>query len=424
MQDISGYIFDASEWDSPTLLDKEGNVVDDDLYVTDKDMASWVVINGKMYTSWGTSHYGAIINALLSIHHLDTEEQLEAKFKESIDDMCEEIRQHDVYEEGRFWKRWNIIQLTGGPSIRRMYNEVCQTFGVNPNDVYILEPIKDYNIAHSYDLYNVVKLNQANMAESKHINESMEETVEPNDINLSSFKLRNQLNPKIWDGDVLKSQVRLQLMQIADDFWKDIDIKWVEPEDAYLTGSICNYNWSHYSDIDLHLVVDFSKVSEKKEFVKMFFDSKKSEWNKAHEGLNVFGFGVETYVQDIDETVEAGGIYSLYTNKWVKEPEQGELEDLDNDESTDVRAIASEYINKIDDLSDEYEASTEKPQYDDLLTRANALYKEIKDNRKKSLAKDGEMGVWNIVFKVLRRSGHMGRLIQLRSEIYDKVMSL
>ena len=51
-------------------------------------------------------------------------------------------------------------------------------------------------------------------------------------------------------------------------------------------------------------------------------------------------------------------------------------------------------------------------------------YKEIKDKRKEALAKDGEMAVLNIVFKVLRRSGHMGRLIKLRSEIYDKVMSI
>jgi len=263
------------------------------------------------------------------------------------------------------------------------------------------------------------------MAQDKHIAESMQqETVEPNDINLSSFRLKKQLNPRIWDGDKLKSQVRLQLMQIADDFWKDIDIKWVEPEDAYLTGSICNFNWSSYSDIDLHLVVDFGKVSEKKEFVKMLFDSKKSEWNKAHEDLNVFGFGVETYIQDVDETVESGGIYSLYKNQWIKEPEQGELEDLDNKESNSVRDTAASYINKIDELSDEYEEATEAPQFESLLTRANALYKEIKDKRKEALAKDGEMAVLNIVFKVLRRSGHMGRLIKLRSEIYDKVMSI
>ena len=44
-------------------------------------------------------------------------------------------------------------------------------------------------------------------------------------------------------------------------------------EDLRLTGSLANYNWSEYSDVDLHLVVDFEKIDEDIELVKAFFDS-------------------------------------------------------------------------------------------------------------------------------------------------------
>ena len=80
--------------------------------------------------------------------------------------------------------------------------------------------------------------------------------------------------------------------------------------------AICNFNWSSFSDIDLHLVVDFKEVDEKTEFVRSYLDSKKNEWNNEHENLNIFGHQVELYVQDIDETPESDGIYDLEENDW------------------------------------------------------------------------------------------------------------
>ena len=39
--------------------------------------------------------------------------------------------------------------------------------------------------------------------------------------------------------------------------------------------------------------------------------------------------------------------------------------------------------------------------------------------RKKSLEIEGEMGVGNLAFKVLRRTEYMGKLIELKNAIYD-----
>ena len=39
--------------------------------------------------------------------------------------------------------------------------------------------------------------------------------------------------------------------------------------------------------------------------------------------------------------------------------------------------------------------------------------------RKDSLDKDGEFGVGNLAFKSLRNSGHIGKIIDLDSKLYD-----
>ncbi len=41
-----------------------------------------------------------------------------------------------------------------------------------------------------------------------------------------------------------------------------------EPEGYILAGFYVIFNWSEYSDIDLHIVVDFKKVDKRVEFVE------------------------------------------------------------------------------------------------------------------------------------------------------------
>lgn len=119
------------------------------------------------------------------------------------------------------------------------------------------------------------------------------------DISLSSFKIRKELNPKFWINDKLNSRIRLRLMDIADDFMDELSVDWVKPKDYILTGSIANYNWSRYSDIDIHILIDFKKVYPKNtEFVDDYFKAKKENWLSNHEDLKVFGYPIEISVED------------------------------------------------------------------------------------------------------------------------------
>ena len=251
----------------------------------------------------------------------------------------------------------------------------------------------------------------------------IDEEVSYDDIDMSSFKIKDSLNKDIWSANGIKPRIRWRLLQIAEDFWDSVEIKFTEPIDVIITGSIANYNWSSFSDIDLHLVVDFTKIDERKDFIKSFMDAKKNIWNDMHDELTLAGFNVELYVQDLSDTIDATGIYSLYKNKWLRKPSRSVFltKDVDDD---DVRKMAANLINSIDELEDQYLSEMDVDDLQNISVRVNELYDKIRDIRKKYLDKDGEFSLGDKVYKVLRRSGYLEKLIDLKAKTYDKMMSL
>ena len=248
-------------------------------------------------------------------------------------------------------------------------------------------------------------------------------TNETADIDFSSFTPQQELNPKIWPNGKINSRVRLKLLDIADDFFKTLKIGWLKPIDILLTGSMANYNWSKYSDFDLHLLLDFSDVDENVDFVHEYFTAKKKLWNEEHENLMIYGFPVEVYVQDINENLISNGIYSLYKNKWIIEPSKDNLQSLGRDKET-IKSKAIETMKKIDAL---YNATFDINHGSDgekLLAQIQKLITIIKGIRKQSLTKGGEMAAGNIFFKILRRTGYIEKLFNAKTLAYDRKESI
>ena len=87
----------------------------------------------------------------------------------------------------------------------------------------------------------------------------------------SSFLINKDLESTFWPLDnKLNPSIRKKLIQIAKDFFDGLDLNGAELKDITFTGSLANYNWSPYSDIDLHLIVDFKEVNDDVELVKIF----------------------------------------------------------------------------------------------------------------------------------------------------------
>ena len=86
---------------------------------------------------------------------------------------------------------------------------------------------------------------------------------------LSSFNLQETLNPKVYENPedpkkaVMKSKVRNALLKIADEFITGLDDD-IEVVDVVLTGSLANFNWSKYSDFDLHVIIDYKVYGKQK----------------------------------------------------------------------------------------------------------------------------------------------------------------
>jgi hypothetical protein len=55
-------------------------------------------------------------------------------------------------------------------------------------------------------------------------------------IDLSGFKMRDELNPKIWDeNQKMKPEVRKRLLKIANDYFEGLDLLGVDIEDVTMT---------------------------------------------------------------------------------------------------------------------------------------------------------------------------------------------
>lgn len=229
---------------------------------------------------------------------------------------------------------------------------------------------------------------------------------------IKSFHLKDELNPKIWDNFEIDTEVREQLLQIAQDFYESTDLH-ADVKDIVLTGSLANYNWSNrYSDYDLHILINFSDIDENIELVKKYTDSVKNIWNKNHE-IKIRGYGVEVYIQNSTEEHISTGIYSLLNDKWVVKPEKMKFK-LDEKLIEEKGKSIMESIDELEEEINEYE-------YEEFHEKIQKVWEKIKNYRKSGLEEGiGELSTGNLVFKLLRRNNYIEKVLKLKREAYDK----
>tara|TARA_Y100000593_G_C4297042_1_gene331214 strand:- start:631 stop:1758 length:1128 start_codon:yes stop_codon:yes gene_type:complete len=240
--------------------------------------------------------------------------------------------------------------------------------------------------------------------------------VETSEFDLSSFKLRDNLNPEIWMTDeTLRPDIRERLMEIAQDFFDLLELQGVEVLDITITGSLANYNWSVYSDIDLHIIIDYKQANEDTDLVRKFLDAKRMLWNQAHD-IRIHGFEVETYLQDDNEEHHSTGVYSVLNGDWIIKPEK---ESIDADWPT-VEKKASFITQMIDEVQGAFDSG----QFEEAYNLSIKLKEKVKKLRQTGLEKTGVNSPENLAFKALRRGEHLSKLHSLKVSAYDKMMSM
>lgn len=236
---------------------------------------------------------------------------------------------------------------------------------------------------------------------------------------IKSFEPQKKLNPKIWVSDDdepnMDSEVREGLLNIANEFIEFLDVD-IVITDIILTGSLSNYNWSKYSDFDLHIVTNFQQYKPNQiELYEKLFGLKKMLFNEKHD-IKIKGYEVELYVQNESETHFSSGVYSVLFNKWLNVPKKEEFV-IDKNK---IKEKTKQWMNIIDNLIDTIE--------DDDLNKSKVIIQKYKDKLKKyrtcGLEKKGEYSTENLVFKMLRRNGYIKKLYELTSKILDKKLSI
>jgi DNA-binding Lrp family transcriptional regulator len=226
-----------------------------------------------------------------------------------------------------------------------------------------------------------------------------------------SFRVKDELNPKIWDDFKIDDEVREDLLKIAQDFYGSTDLQ-ADVEDIVLTGSLANYNWSEkYSDYDLHILIDFTKVNDVVDLVKKYVDSAKSIWNKEHD-IKIKGYEVEVYIQDISEPHKSTGVFSLLNNKWNVKPEEF---DFEPDED-----MIAEKGKSVMMMVDELEEQVDEDKYDAFVEKVQKVWDKVKNYRKSGLESEGgELSIGNLVFKFLRRNNYITKIMDMKKRAYD-----
>tara|TARA_R110000824_G_scaffold304535_1_gene492353 strand:- start:673 stop:1581 length:909 start_codon:yes stop_codon:yes gene_type:complete len=242
--------------------------------------------------------------------------------------------------------------------------------------------------------------------------EGLRETVDQQA--LKSFEVNDTLEPEVWENEKIIPEVRKALLKIANDFLIDFPFK-IDVEDITLTGSLANYNWSVYSDVDLHIVLDFSQVDENEDLVTGFFRNLQTNWNNRHD-IYMKNYEVEIYFQDSREPHLSTGIYSIQNDDWLVKPKPESV----SIDYANIEKKAEDIIHRIDHI----EQMMADEEGDAVLDTIDRLRAKIRNMRKTGLAGAGQYSVENLAFKVLRRSEELGRLASLKVRAYDELMTI
>ena len=220
------------------------------------------------------------------------------------------------------------------------------------------------------------------------------------------------LHKDVWDivddRVKLKKEIKDQLIKIAMDFFLTLDVDDIF-DTITLTGSMANFNYSEYSDFDVHVLMDLSKINDDKELVKKLMMSKKSLWNEKH-NIKIKNHDVEMYVQGTDEVHYSTGVYDLIKDEWIAEPAY---------QAVDIDKTA--IIDKVQDIMGRIDSVMQSPNR---LKEIDKLKEKIRNMRQCGLETGGEYSIENLAFKTLRNIGEITKLYATATSDYDAMMSI
>ena len=225
-----------------------------------------------------------------------------------------------------------------------------------------------------------------------------------------SLRFREILNPSFWIGDSLKPEVKDALMRFARAFAAYVDLDDRAITDVLLLGGNAGYNYTPFSDLDVHLVVNPMYIPNcNPELLDQYYMDKKTLWDLTH-NVTIYGVKAEPYIERPGLVrKKSQGVYSIMKDKWVQKPEKfsGELDQ-------------TEVEKKVMNIKSQIDALIKNENPDSL----KDVMKKLRGARSSSLQKYGEYGFENIVFKELRNAGYIDKIRTAMVNLKSKSLSL
>lgn len=219
------------------------------------------------------------------------------------------------------------------------------------------------------------------------------------------FEEHNELNPLLWQGEELRPEVKMALLKIARDFVDYVEVPF-KVEDLVLTGSQLGYYYTKHSDLDLHIIVDFNTVDCDREAAELF-DTKRLLYKKQYD-ISIHGVPVEVYIEDSNFPA-VSATYSLGQGGWRVKPES-QPQEINREEIVRMSKIWQTVIGKAIESND--------------LETGRKVLKMLRNYRKLGLKQTGEYGIENLVYKTLRNSKIIEKLMKMIGDLHDQSLSI
>jgi hypothetical protein len=228
----------------------------------------------------------------------------------------------------------------------------------------------------------------------------------------STLQFHDELNPLLWRKEKFDAAARKRLLKLAE-FWREYALI---PEDAIedilLVGGNANYNYTKYSDLDLHLLVDKKKIPDcADKILDEYLKDKKTLWGLTHQ-IEIYGIPVEVYAQGKDESYATNqGVFSLKNNEWIKKPNRVEINLKDSLLQKKINSLKNHILYFIKHRVDNLQA-------------LKGLQNKIKNMRQSAIKQGGEFSLENLAFKEIRNIGLIDKFHDYIASVESKSFSL